>query len=167
MNIRPINTLKLFLLTIFKEISLEGNPLNYCYIKRSSHIGDVFHHQSVRCKKKIRSLTMSRWKYLSKDKKGGLTPSRLCFFSSFFLGGGDAICPRAISRKLLDVCECILQVDGMVKLNIRYTFVVMATTCDVIATSSVRKIPFWSSWKTVFFRIVFIFSVNVRKLLYQ
>ena len=32
------------------------------------------------------------------------------------------------------------QVDGMVKLNIRYTFVVIATNCDGIMTSSDRKI---------------------------
>ena len=58
------------------------------------------------------------------------------------------------------------QVDGMVELNVRYTFVI-ATNCDVIITPSVRKIRIISSLKKFFFRIISCCSVNVHKLFYQ
>ena len=53
----------------------------------------------------------------------------------------------------------------MVQLNIRYTFVVMAKNCDVIVTSSVRKIPFRSSSNKVYFSGLF-FSFLLKYIRY-
>ena len=58
-------------------------------------------------------------------------------------------------------------VDGIVKLNIRNTFVAMATNYYVIMTSSVVKIRIWSSSKTFYSRIISWCSDNVHKLLFQ
>ena len=69
----------------------------------------------------------------------------LCL-QGFFFGGGGVVfgmwryLPAANSPKTI---RCIpikfSQVDSLVKLNIRYTFVDMATKCDGIMTSSVVK----------------------------
>ena len=48
------------------------------------------------------------------------------------------------------------QVNGMVKLNIHDTFVVMATKRDVIMTSLVRKIRILKKFKKNFFQGYFL-----------
>ena len=55
-------------------------------------------------------------------------------------GGGDDLPAVNISKTIRCMPMKFSQVDGMVKLNVCYTFVVMATNCDVIMTSSVRNI---------------------------
>ena len=55
------------------------------------------------------------------------------------VGGGGDLPAANISKTTRCTPIKFSQVFGMVKLNIRYTFGVMATNCDVIMTSSVRN----------------------------
>ena len=48
------------------------------------------------------------------------------------------------------------EVDGIRKLNIRYTVVVMATNCDIIMASSVVKNRIWSNSKMFFLSGLFL-----------
>ena len=55
------------------------------------------------------------------------------FLSSGVRGGGGGDFPAAnISKTIRYVPIKFSQIDGTIKLNIRYTFVVMPTNCDVI-----------------------------------
>ena len=64
---------------------------------------------------------------------------RLGIFLVFWGYEKGVIYSRPISQNIIMPMK-FSQVDGMVKLNIPYTFVVIATNCDGIMTSSDRKI---------------------------
>ena len=62
-----------------------------------------------------------------------LSLSGMGFFGLVGLGGGGGVLPLPNIRKCIRCMPMkISNVNCMVKLNIRYTFVVMARNCDVI-----------------------------------